>query len=236
MFIDFLSELCVCLFCHHLLRRVALEEPSYLLAHCCGMTIMLYKTHIMNSYPAFRRWYYRLPWPETPVFKQDVRVLGNCSICLDEIVIIDGRASCEFGGVIRLVCGHYFHHRCLWNWIYQTYGADRDPNCPMCRQRMKFCWTDYGFSAAVEPYDFHKRTSIDVQLCMYRLWQYLVLILLMCVSANPFYQSLEKIIGESLHIFHRLLLEHIYIWHSIIAFFSSVTGMELPATCVALVV
>jgi hypothetical protein len=99
---------------------------------------------------------------------------------------------------------------------------------------MKFCWTDYGFSAAVEPYDFHKRTSIDVQLCMYRLWQYLVLILLMCVSANPFYQSLEKIIGESLHIFHRLLLEHIYIWHSIIAFFSSVTGMELPATYVPL--
>jgi hypothetical protein len=265
MLFNFFPELCVCLLCDYLLRMDALEESSYFISNCCGVAIILHMTHIKNSYPAFRRWYYRLPWPEKPVFKQDVRVLGNCCICLDEIVIIDGRASPTFGGVIRLICGHYFHHRCLWDWIFRTYGADRDPNCPMCRQRMKFYWTDYGFSATMEPYDFNERTSIDVQLCMYRLWQYLELILLLCLSANPIYQGLEKLIGDSLHIVHLLLLEHIYIWHSviqlfsfllgtyvrcilivfnfllgaclrcIIAAFSFLTGLELPATYVALV-
>jgi hypothetical protein len=80
----------------------------------------------------------------------------------------------------------------------------------MCRQRMKFFWTDYGSDAGVEPFDFHERTSIDVQLCMYRLWQYLVLMLLLVVSANPIYQGLEKIIGDSLHFVH-LELPAIYV-------------------------
>lgn len=49
----------------------------------------------------------------------------NCSICCEDITIID--KSC------KTKCKHYFHYQCLNKWSQQLLMKNSSLNCPLCR-------------------------------------------------------------------------------------------------------
>ena len=50
-------------------------------------------------------------------------MLIDCSVCLSDISLFDKEVSVTH-------CGHFFHSRCLSNWLAQQ------KNCPECRARV----------------------------------------------------------------------------------------------------
>jgi hypothetical protein len=124
----------------------------------------------------------------TRAIQRDEQVSTHCCICTEPIMIIDGEASGDFGGVIRLPCNHYYHGSCVWLWMDTRYRNALRPNCPMCRREMQFYWFDYGVpdeSDVPDERDVDPRFNSDVNPWMYTLLQLMVLMLLLIVSAKP---------------------------------------------------
>jgi hypothetical protein len=191
------------------------------------------------GYSTFLAWRFRRSALVTRAIPRDEQVSTHCCICTEPIMIIDGEASDEFGGVIRLPCNHYYHGSCVWLWMDTRYRNALRPNCPMCRREMRFYWFDYDMpeeSDMPDERDEDPRANSDVNPWMYTLLQLMVLTLLLIVSAKPLAFHWGSVVEDLTPIFHPLVAQYIYIRDDIMRGFSFMTGMELPATCVALVV
>jgi hypothetical protein len=100
--------------------------------------------HIFVLNPCIQRLRFRRNSLVTRPIQQDKQVSTHCCICTEPIMIIDGKASGDFGGVVRLLCNHYYHGSCVWLWMDARYSNALRPNCPMCLQEMQFYSFDYG--------------------------------------------------------------------------------------------
>jgi hypothetical protein len=122
------------------------EQATWQPGSLCLISLILYAMHIILWNPLLRRWRFGCTWQVTPTIEQDEWALGCCCICMERIMIINGRASYTFGGGVRFVCDHYYHHSCCIRWMRQRICSGLYQNCPICRQEMEIFWTDYGLT------------------------------------------------------------------------------------------
>jgi hypothetical protein len=138
-------------FCYSASICYAIEPEDRSTGCLCLICLLLYVTYIILSNPFIQRWRFGRTRRVTPTIQQDERAIAHCCICTEQIMIINGRASRDFGGLVRLVCNHYNHRSCVWLWMDERYRNAPRPNCPMCRQEMQFYWTDHGLPAQLCP-------------------------------------------------------------------------------------
>lgn len=75
-----------------------------------------------------RKWQRRFEKPTCVVCDDLEAQLGDdasCPVCLVELEDDDNR------GVLRLTCGHFFHHPCINLWLDRS--TDKGSECPICR-------------------------------------------------------------------------------------------------------
>lgn len=60
----------------------------------------------------------------------------SCSICLDELLIINDDCKNKQKNIINLKCDHRFHLDCVNPWINHQIEGSYDPSCPLCRNQI----------------------------------------------------------------------------------------------------
>lgn len=56
----------------------------------------------------------------------------NCAICQDDLP-----AACDEKAACTLNCGHRFHGKCIWRWVFSQPKDKRQ--CPVCREPVRSC-------------------------------------------------------------------------------------------------
>jgi hypothetical protein len=227
-------EVAVALFYSCAWHFTEINPENNLVGILCLTLLPLYVTHIILCNPHLLRWCCERMRRVTPAIEQRERALDLCSICWEQIIIRDVRASCYKGGVVKLVCGHYFHDLCLKDLFAGSFRYGYNLNCPLCRRRIKIYWIDHGFyyfpgsSGASE---MAPKVISVVNLWIFTLLQLPMLMLLLIVSIDPISVLCRSVVRDFIPV---TSLDNSFPLRCIIAAFSFLTGMELPATYVPL--
>jgi len=215
-------------------------DPENLFVGIICLTLLtLNVAHIILCNPHFLRWCRERMRRVTPAIEQRERDLDRCSICWEQITIRDGRACTFKGGVVKLVCGHYFHHMCLDNLFVRAPHFGYHLNCPLCRRRIQIYWIDHGFyyfPGSPGDSEMAPRVVSVVNLWIFTLLQLPMLMVLIIVSIDPISVLCRSVARSFISV---TSLDNSFPLYYVMAAFSFLTGMELnsfPLRCVIAVI
>jgi hypothetical protein len=232
-------EVFVALFYHCALYIPEMDPEDNLIGILCLTLLPLYVMHIILCNPQLLRWCcnpHLLRWccermqRVTPAIEQRERALDPCSICMEQIIIRDGRACTYKGGVVKLVCGHYFHDLCLKDLFAGAPRFGYNLKCPLCRRHIQIYWIDhcfYYFPGSSGASETAPRVVSVVNLWIFTLLQLPMLMLLIIVSIDPISMLCRSVVRSFIPV---TSLDNSFPLRCVIAAFSFLTGMELPAT------
>jgi hypothetical protein len=211
-------------------------DPENLFVGIICLTLLtLNVAHVILCNPLFLPWCRERMRRVTPAIEQRERDLDRCSICWEQITIRNGRACTFKGGVVKLVCGHYFHHMCLDNLFVRAPHFGYNLKCPLCRRRIQIYWIDHGFyyfPGSPGDSEMTPRVVSVVNQWIFTLLQLPMLIVLIIVSINPISLLCRSVVRSFISV---ASLDNSFPLYYVMAAFSYLTGMELnsfPLRCV----